>query len=325
MVQSSDNKNIYYNFTYYNDDTVDRPAIISQTRVQNILDDPSNYKLAVIRFNIPAVNIPIQNKFKENYYYVKLVFDGAEVLIYVQQIPNAVVNLGRIWSYQSFIDGINNAFKTAFDQLKILKPLMVQTLPPKIILNNNNDKLEFYFEQSYDSSIPNNIQVIVNNKLYYTFPTLPAFGLASDESFVITVQDQLTNTITLNTIDYYIMYEETSSLFLINDFQNIQFESDTIPISPELIDGSKNITRRVLTDFEGIQQTNNRSSIQYFPQGPLRWIDLKSNHGLRDTDLRILWSTKDGSTHLVYIPPNEALSVKLLFRRYNDDGTFEYT
>jgi len=321
---TADNTNIYLNFKYYNDTVTDQPAVISKTRVQNILDDPSKYKLAVVRFNIPAVNIPIQNFFKENYYYVKLVFDGAESTVYLTHVPNEVINLNRIWSYQGFIDSINNAFITSFNQLKILKPLMVQTVPPKVVLNNALDRLNFYFETSYDTSIPNNTQVIVNNKLFYLFPTLPTFGLALDLSFIITVQNNLINTTTINLIDYYIMTEETSTLFLINDFQNIQFESDTIPINPELIDGTTNITRRILTDFEGLAQINNRSAIQYYPQGALRWIDLQSQHELRDTDLRVYWSTKEGTTHLIYVPPNESLTVKLLFRRINDDGTFNY-
>lgn len=319
-------KNIYYNFIYNNTTNTDVPAIISQTRVQNILDDPSKYKVSVVRFSVPGVNIPVQNKFSENYYYIKMHYDGADVLVYLTHIPNAVINLGRIWNYQEFVDIINVAFESCYTQLKILKPTMPQNTPPICVLNTTLQRIEFYFPVSYDTTILNNTEVIFNNNLYYCCPSLSSFAGSLDQTFRITVKNNITNNITIDAINYYIMTEENGSLFLINAFDNISFQSDTLPINPELIGTQKNITRRILTDFEPSRSDiNNRSSIQYFPQGPLRWIDLFSSHPLRDTDLRVYWSTKDGTDHLVYIPPGDTLTVKLLFRRINDDGTFSYT
>lgn len=322
---SNEDTNIYYNFTFYNESDFDKSAIINNTRVQNILERPSDYKMAVVRFNIPAINIPIINNFKDNYYYVRLEYDGEFSQIYMTQIPNEIPNAGRIWNYQEFINSINNALIASYNQLKLLKPLMPQTIPPKVVIAYDTKKIEIFFETTYDSTIPNNTKVIFNKKLYNAFPTIESFALENNQEFAIIVKDNLINKRTISGIDYYAMYEESSSLFLINDFNDIQFESDNIPISPELIDGNKNITRRVLTDFEGIQQINNRSAIQYFPQGPLRWIDLKSNHPLRDTDLRVYYTTKSGDTYPLKVPPLETLTVKLLFRKKNDDGTFEYT
>jgi hypothetical protein len=319
-------ENIYYNFNYNNTTNTDQPAVITQTRVQNILDIPSNYKLSVVRFSVPAINIPVQNKFKENYYYIKMRYDGAEILSYLTHIPNAFINLGRIWNYQEFVDIINVALLSCYTQLKILKPAMPQNNPPICILNSTLEKIEFYFPTTYDTTILNNTEVIFNNKLYYICPTISSFAGALDLEFRIIVKNNLINIITINAIQYYIISEENGSLFLINTFDNISFQSDSLPINPELIGTQKNITRRILTDFEPSKSAiNNRSTIQYFPQGPLRWIDLYSANPLRNTDLKIYWTTKDNDEHLVYIPAGDTLTVKLLFRKINADGTFNYT
>lgn len=318
-------ENIYYNFTYYNDTTTDQPAVINQTRTENILNDPSLYKLAVVRFNIPATNIPTQGNFLENYYFVRMKWDGAETTVYLSHIQNSDDNTNVIWNYQEFVDSINNALTTAYNNLLALKPLLPQTVPPFVYINIALEKLELFFETTYDSSIANNTEVIFNDHLYNRVIPISSFSLEEKKLFIIIVKDHKLNRQTIDGVNYYIMHQETDSLALMNDFQNILFESDRIPIEPELIASTNNITKRVLTDFESIETINDRSSLQYYPQGPLRFIDLNSHYPMRDTDLRVYWTSKNGKSNTLFIPPGATFTLKILFRKKNPDGSFNYT
>ena len=329
-MNDNDGDNIYYNFIYYNNTLVDQPAIINQVRTQNIVSDPTKYKMAIMRYSVPSVNIPMINKFPENYYYVKMNWDNASTQVYLTHIPNQNPDLGRIWSYQEFIDTVNNALKQCYNQLLVLKPLLPQTVPPFLYINVATEKIELYFQTSYDSSIANNTQVIFNNHLYYKMPSIKSYANALDESFTILVHNNILNLKTIGIINYYIVYQESKQLFLISDFSSLIFESDKMTTRSELLGiqsgTNNNKTFKIISDFKQNDATNDRSPIVFYPQGPLRFIDLTNNSELREMDLRVSWTTSSAEEpHLVYIPPGTTLSMKLLFRKINPDGTFNYT
>ena len=115
--------------------------------------------------------------------------------------------------------------------------------------------------------------------------------------------------------------QEFSTLFLWTDLFNILFETSSIPVSTENLSSQTNKTRRIMTDFEPLQDISNRSAIQYYPQGPIRYYDLESNQPLRRIDLNILLSNKEGEIFPLRLNSTDELSVKLEFRRkvnYND-------
>ena len=116
-------------------------------------------------------------------------------------------------------------------------------------------------------------------------------------------------------VNYIKVEQEFSTLFLWSDVYNILFETNSIPVSTENLASQTNITRRIITDFEPLQDIQNRSAIQFFPQGPLRWYDLESNTPLTRIDLNILWSTKEGKIFPLRMNSTDELSIKLEFRR----------
>ena len=57
-----EDENIYYNINFRvpNEDGQGAlPAVVSDDRVQAVLENPREYEMAVVRFNVPAFTIPI--------------------------------------------------------------------------------------------------------------------------------------------------------------------------------------------------------------------------------------------------------------------------
>ena len=322
-LRETDN-NIYFNFDIVNDTDKIVPATTKIFRTQSFIDNPSDYELAVVRFLIPATNIPIVQEFKQDLYSVALEWDG----FIAEEFVVLLENFTTLWNYGDFVDSINAALLKAYNALLLAKPLLPQALPPRVVLESaNNNLISVWATQDYDTTVLNNTKIIFNNQLAYIFPTLSYIvdNFTIAPSFQVRVIDRLTNSVSLGGNSYYVMNEVSSTLYLLNDFKNIRFESDTIPINPEIESSSTNITKSLLTDFEGIQGVNDRTAIQYFPQGALRWIDLKSNVAIKDLDLRVYWTSKLDKDYLVLLPPFSSLTMKLLFRKKFTNGTFGYT
>jgi hypothetical protein len=90
---------------------------------------------------------------------------------------------------------------------------------------------------------------------------------------------------------------------------------DTIPVEPEFQPTLNDTTRRLITDFEPIQEIDNRENFQYFGSGWKRYYDLKSAYPLREIDIKAFWEDKKGAVYPVYIGDGESLTLKLLFRK----------
>ena len=96
--------------------------------------------------------------------------------------------------------------------------------------------------------------------------------------------------------------------------------------SKELLPTQYNNSVAVLTDFEPIVAEPSRETIQFFPQGPLRFYDLRSEYPLTDIDLSIKWVDKRDNTYPLYLSSGDSFTVKLLFRLkslYEDIDEFE--
>jgi hypothetical protein len=111
------------------------------------------------------------------------------------------------------------------------------------------------------------------------------------------------------------MTEEYSTLFLWNDLQKIILETDSIPTAPELLGSQTNKTRKIITDFEPLSQINDRSTIQFFPQGALRFYDLISNYPLTNMNVKIYWADKAGTQYPIYLNNTDNLTIKLYFKK----------
>lgn len=322
ITEDADADHIYYNISIKANEINKGIATFSENRVQPIVECPNEYELAVVRFNIPGTQLPIflwRDGFKITFSY-----DGSDFTNELQFIPNTPGGsydwYGQaIWSYQDFIDTINAGFLACFNDFVAGTPAFTgkPTNPPFMSLDHVTSLCSIYAPVEYDSSVANPVKIYFNPLLQDNFPSFQNIQTADpikSKQIIINSNYGLDN-ITLNSIDYIKVEQEFSSLFLWTDLFNILFETNSIPVSTENLASQTNKTRRIITDFEPLQDINNRSSIQFYPQGPLRWYDLESNQPLRRIDLNILWSTKEGDIFPLRMNATDELSIKLEFRR----------
>jgi hypothetical protein len=327
-MDSSDN--IYYNIRLLNNTGEDViPATFSENRVVPILENPSEYELAVVRFKVPSETIPIF-RWIDDKFSITLSFGGSDFTESLPWIPKALPTDNKflygkaIWSYQSFLDTINLAFKTAFDNLKTAFPAAPPTEAPFITFNPETQLMTIWTEQLYDEST-NTIAIMFNYDLFAVLPSFqvdrlnippPSTGAFFDIKFQrLTVKNNYNNTTTYNGKNYFKFQQEYSTLPLLNDFVSISFESDSIPIEPELLPAQTNIVRRIITDFEPLDGVNDNQALQYYPQGALRYYDLKSSYPMSRIDIRVFWIDRAGDQFPIYINRDEVLTLKLIFRK----------
>ena len=310
---------IYYNVRIDNKSGGGR-ASFNQTRSQPILENPSEYELTIERFYIPATNIPIL-LFKENRYSVTLSFDGADVTQPLVWIPNKsypAVYGNTIWYYQEMVDMVNVAFKSAYDALKLLKPALTPTEAPYITYQTEGGLFIFNAEKLYDPVVNggDTVKIYMNIELFKLFNSFQDFSQPELEpkAHQIIVKDNGNNTSTSNP-SYYATYGEWSTLFAWNDLVSIVFETNSIPVIPENNQSQVNETQQIITDFEPIADINDRSAIQFYPQGELRYYSLNSTQPFYTMNLNVMWKDKKGDIFPIYLNETETLTVKILFRR----------
>lgn len=297
-------------------------ATFNETRVEPILNKPSDYVLSVVRFSIPSQNIPIflwkLNEFQITISYLN--FDFTTTLQHIPNSPGGTYDYygPSIWNYQDFIDSINAGLLASFNNFVAGTPAFAlkPTTAPYMIYNAETQLCSLIAEEKYDTEYTNPVYIYFNRALLNYFPALQSY----DEDIAvktawIRVKNNFNNVSIVGGITYYEVKEEYTTLFLWNDLQKILLETDTIPVNNELLGSQTNKLRKVITDFEPLSSINDRSTIQYFPQGPLRFYDLISNYPLTSMNLSIRWETKDGRTYPIYLNDYDNLTVKLYFKR----------
>ena len=322
ITEDADADHIYYNITIKQTPENLGIAKFSENRVQPIIENPEEYELAVVRFNIPGTQIPIfiwRSGFKVTISYQT--FDFTTELNWTPNSPGGTYDFygEAVWTYQDFIDSINTGLLASFNDFVAGTPAFSgkPTSAPFLGFDGKTELCSIYAPVEYDSSIADPIEIYFNSDLFDLFPSFQNFQTADPikaKQLLIKSNNGLTSQ-TINGNPYYVMEQEFVSIFLWSDLFSIIFETNSIPVSTENLASQTNKTRRIITDFEPAQDINNRSSIQFFPRGPLRYYDLESSTPLRRIDLNILWTTKTGEVFPLRMNSTDELSIKLEFKR----------
>lgn len=337
---------LYYNVEIFNDTNDFKLAKFSETRVVPILTNPSNYELSIIRFKVPARTIPILIWKGDDVYKITMNWRGVDVSSFLTLPPyNGVPEYGNaVYSYQSLLDSINNAFIDCYNQLGVLFPgplpapdWKLYTVVPPVITFNNVTKffsIDFIFvTPAYvsppvlsagnwtDAPVPldplNIISIYFNEQLgslmrgfRYNLDT------SNDDKYYNLVVHNNNNNIFDNGSDFFItMPQDYTILNSLNDLDDIIFRTNSIPVTNEMIGSQRNILQQILTDFEVTESDFDSSNIQFFATGPLRYYPLNSNSDLRTMDLQVYWKTKSGTELPLFLAPGEKLTVKIQFRK----------
>lgn len=308
---------IYYNARFQPKENKREEAVFSVNRVQNILDKADDYELAVIRFSIPTTSIPLII-FEDNLYSVSLKIGTSEYTEYLSWIPTSAVYTEKmIYSVQTLVDFINTAFSTAFSNLSGSHTI-TSTQPPFMTFSGETNLLTLNVPQDY---LADGINVYANEELYLKINTFQDFYYQTPQqgqlNYEFVIKDLFDNTATYNAVNYFTSTQQYGTISAISDIRAIQFLTTTIPVNRELQGAQKNITSNFLTDFEPTQSNTFEGGgiLQYYPQGPLRYIDLLSKHSLYKIDLFVKWVSKKGDVYPLYLEGEQSGTIKLLFRK----------
>lgn len=335
-----DSQNEYYNIIKKFDSF--GQASFKATRVQPILKRPQDYEIAVVRFNIPASLLPIffwkDDKLGNSIYIATLEYDSVLYSRNLEFIPNEPVGkelYGKktIFTYQEFLDSLNNAYANILNDINtaIAPAPPLTTVPPVFTYDAKSTLFSYYVDPSFysidttsGSLTTPDIKIFMNEDLYFLFGTLRNIETSDPVARNQLIPTSIFNRqVTINAQLYDVIVQDTTTTSLWNTLFSIEFETNTIPVNPELLPTQQNIIRSVLTDFEPRAGEFSREAIQYQPQGALRFYDLNSSYPLNSIDLVIWWVDTDNIRYPLYVSKNDLFSVKLRFRKkgniYVDD------
>jgi hypothetical protein len=336
--------NVYYNAVINNPaklpDGSDNPNLIqcefSQEHLQPIIGNPSEYYLAVERFNIPGNSLPLF-PFRNNFYSVTLSYGGDDYRVFLNYVP--VTSPGfdpvsqPVYYYSQMVQSINNAFLTAYLTLKAFHP-GAPDYPPELIFSPGSQLFSFIVPRTYDPLLGPTTEIYLNYKLGLFFENIPFFSFSrndpSGKDSLLIVRNALNNYYPVNTdptVNYvsptatYPAYQFTSAFPYFrawNQLKSIVITTQSIPCRREIV--ATNLTDQTgfinsLTDFTPQVNTNGDvlSTFYFFPQGPRRLIDLTDNNPMYRFDFRIFWSTFTGDLFPLMLNPGNEASIKFLF------------
>lgn len=180
--------NIYFNIRIVNDSRNTQAIIakFAETRVQNVVDNPSEYELVVVRFKIAGFSIPIfifeiqdgqvQADPNLGIYSVTLSFGGQNYQTFLEYDPTTTLAVHKlpqapsqrssfnftqdytnyyfVYMYQNMVRMINLAFARSFDALKSVFPAAPGTEPPYIQYNAETQLFSIILQKAYVQVLP---------------------------------------------------------------------------------------------------------------------------------------------------------------------------
>jgi len=321
--ESNSEEYIYYNLRVSNpiDSGKVIPTAYSSTRVDQILDKCNNYKLSVIRFQLPA-NFPLFIYPQDpSLFQVKLtngVNSVVQNLTYTQKYETYIER--GIYYVNHYIEILNKALEQAHAALLILDNTITYDAPFFVYDTNATTKIYFVAPVEYIDANLSNISISLSPTLFnfgfQEFPVADGNLILHNDFIKLSIFDnKIDNKVTIASKDYYKIYSEVDTTSTLNKFSDIVILTDSIPISPENISSVLNETQRILTDFVPIsEQGLNGSYYQYFPS-VYRYTNLVSNESLRKVDIKIYILYQTGEYYLHRLLPNQYFTAKLMFVR----------
>lgn len=315
-------------------------AEYTETRISPILKNPTEYEIAVSRFNIPALYIPIMIFEQPSPLYLTIAYNNASYpsgydfttglrqLQYIQR-SNEIKPIDYIWNYQEIVDIINNALEDSFNDVKAAYPAAPPTEPPYITYDTNTQLLTLVAQEAYQDERQTGIptfKICFEEYLYQFFPSWRIFQWKVDQPIStvpilieyneIMIRDNKNNLVQIAGNNYFQMIQEYKTLSLLNSYRAISVGT-TMPVVSEFIGTQQNNFRTILTDFLTPVAIDDRETIQYTPQGELRYYDFNSTDELRTVDIKVFWIDHRGNSYPMYVPYNNSLTMKLQFKRKN--------
>lgn len=320
-IQNNEIDHRYLDLTIRGDANVLQTASFSATRTIPYLKSCNEFELGIVRFSVPSTLIPIFF-FGENVYRVSLSYSNVKVDVNVIYTPD-VVSISPysiykpVYSVSNFIRWINTALLTANTNLQVAQPLYTASAP-QIEFDPTSKLFKLYAPTIYNSTLATPAFVGLNSTLYDFFRSFGASYVALTDTFFLDVYPTLTNTRTINTINYIVITTDTPIVDNWETLQQVVISTSSIPVQPEMRafgNTSLPVQRSILTDFNFTGLLEDNALLQYYTSGYVRWYDLMSGNELNKVDLEMLWLDREGKTYPIYLLANETANLKICFRK----------
>lgn len=325
---------IYFNANIFNSPvTASQSAKVARFNQSissgSIIELPENYYLAIVRFAISHMLIPLY-QFKENFYSVTVTDNlGQDFPVYLTY--SNVGNYSQygyknpVFYYNQFAFMLNTALITACG----LAGVADETY---IVYKEVEERFVLYFPKGADYTVSFNANLFQQLQLFYSI--FNGFNSTKRKDYTLDFTS-LVKPINLNTesiggTDYIVVPQERSALYLLNEVQSIVFTSATLAVTKEYIgsnDGSGNAgSVGIIADFVPDQSTGrDLSEYQYNVQGPPRLVNLTNTIPITNIDYQVGIRFRDGTIVPLYLEPGETCEVKFgFFKKSLYDNNFEY-
>ena len=338
---------IYFNITIANTSTT--ASMLAQTtvnRTSNILDNPSQYYLSVIRYKIPANDTPIfiwphSGGVETPRYYVTISYGGndyTQLVTWVPTLQNVAATYDAYWyvtSYQHVIDLINTALNLAFQAAKTANPGMPPINSPFLTYDSTNYLFTMNAAEAYNNAAGAvaTAEIYFNSLLWQFFESsqLKTYtpGHATVKNAYFSIKNNGNNQRTVDhpvtgvSTDIYEMTQEANTLYMWNDIRGLAITSSSIPVTLEQNSNTSaetdGLNYNIISDFDINTERgpDARTDIYYVPQAQWRFADMISTSPLRSIDVKIFWVDRLGRLYDLYLQPLRGADIKIMFRKKN--------
>ena len=339
---------LFYNAKVSNQSTTSVDNLIyTDNRASPVLTNPNDWRVAVVRFNIPTSQIPLFRYYSST--SIPPIQNGGEHIVTLKNMTTGIeysdelklfsVNLSNpndnsIYAIAQYLTMLNASFQQAFTNLFTAGyPI---NRPPFMLYDSVSKLFKFYIPIEYN--IPGQrIEIFVTYPIARLFGSLaitlnesyPYSGPNTNRFLWTTPFYAVKNQETINGFNYLFLEQEFQTVSKFNSVKNISFQVFGISTTAEYlssnasdIKGGGQFTEQgadlvdfVLTDFEISNTQADQTSVQFYPQGPLRWYDLNSSMPLRSIQIHLYYTDEFGLKFPITIGYLDTFTLKLEFRR----------
>ncbi|MEM3062118.1 MAG: hypothetical protein QW303_01040 [Nitrososphaerota archaeon] len=315
-------KNVYFDVNIHNDTTQYKVASFTENRTVNILEKGSDYTMTIVRLFIPGSSIPIFVFTNSPHPFIIGIKKGANPIVNQQLIydntwnPTAIP-AGAIWSYSQLCAIINTAL-TAITPIVNAQPPATLHDPPFIWFDTKTGTFKIRFANATHAT---DFTIYMNSALFDLFLTFPAkivsfYSSTGNDVQLILDQNNPNNQVGTA----FDLSQEVQTQYAPSGLRRVFLKSTLLNTRPEkqFQNEGLNISESILTDFEpasGGHDFRMNALIQYVPLGEFRRIDIINSNPVTNIDLKFYWQDKWGQIYEVLLPPNQFISIKLLFEK----------
>jgi hypothetical protein len=316
------------------DDNIIVRAEYKENRTEAILAVPNEWEMGVVRFSVPSDNIPLFN-FLNNTYKVRLYDPAFPANVYIAFVTYTTIHgpspygptFQPIFTYSEFIDRINVALSSAYAILKGVNAAFPGTLgnPPLLQYDPVSKIVSLYAEiAGWDNNVathPLAGRILFNESLLAYFPGLQTniFPISFPGYTNIVVRSRVGNTVTYNTLQYYIMQSDFIDVLNWDEVAQVVITTTSVPIIPEqkAVGNNQNaVFQALLTDFNfagvGFREAGR---LTFYNQANIRYYDMISDHPMTQFDLQFQFADLAGNIFPIFISQGDSANIKILFKR----------